>query len=309
MNDSVQRVVADVSQKDIQLSFAARYDGTDAVRRPPARAGLRRIASRAADASRSRAIGRSPPTCARGDSIRRASAISPPARSTRRSSRPVPPRRASSPKPTSPSRPEAGSRDSRRRGASRGRFAPASVQALVADVTLGANRVQASGALGRAGDRLALVVAAKRLAELDALLPADVPKPVSGAIDATASVDTLARGARLDVDARATQLARRRRVAIRDARDRRPRDPRRAAVATARRRVAGRVAGCGSDRVRHTPPAVPSTRALTLTGNAAAHTLSFAASDGEAERRRRRCAASLAGSGPDARRGAAASSA
>ena len=65
-------------------------------------------------------------------------------------------------------------------GRVRGQFAPASVQALVADVTLGANRVQASGALGRAGDRLALVIAAKRLAELDPLLPADVPKPLVG---------------------------------------------------------------------------------------------------------------------------------
>ena len=80
---------------------------------------------------------------------------------------------------------------------------------LVADVTLGANRVQASGALGRAGDRLALVIAAKRLAELDALLPSDVPKPVSGALDATATLETLARGARLELR-RACDAAQRR---------------------------------------------------------------------------------------------------
>ena len=89
----------------------------------------------------------------------------------------------------------------------RGRFTPSTVRALDADIAFGANRVRGTGNYGRPGDRLQLALAAKRLGELTALLPATVPRPVSGVLDATLAVDERARGASLTFDARATQLA------------------------------------------------------------------------------------------------------
>ena len=149
MTSSVQRVVADVSQKDVQLSFDARYDGTDDLRRPRCSRRLRTDRSKAADASRWPAIDRSPSDL-RAQAIQSGTLRRLPGRLDRRDDRRqrhglADDRRA---RPTSPSHRAAGSRDSPTQGRVRGRFAPASVQALVADVTLGANRVQASGALG-----------------------------------------------------------------------------------------------------------------------------------------------------------------
>ena len=91
-------------------------------------------------------------------------------------------------------------------GQVKGRFAPGNVQGLAADVTIGANRVQANGAAGRAGDRLKLAVAARRLAELEPLLPATLPRPIAGSVGGDATVQTLARGAKIEADLRAADL-------------------------------------------------------------------------------------------------------
>jgi translocation and assembly module TamB len=294
VRDSVQRIVADVSQKDLQLSFDARYDGRTLF--------ADRLLAQARDGSLE-------------GSGRIAIAGNRPFAADLRAKRFNPARFGDFPagsidativangtvSPTIVAEADVAIASGSRlaglaaQGRVRGRFAPANVQALVADLTLGANRVQATGAVGRAGDRLSLVVAAKRLAELDPLLPADVPKPLAGAIDATATVETLARGARLDIDARATQLG--------------------AGTAWqfANLTIAGRVTHAAplstlrvdalqdvsvvANAMRATTPAGRAEHArATLAGNAAAHTFSFAASDGEASVDGS-LGASLAGSG------------
>jgi translocation and assembly module TamB len=295
VNDRIQRVVADVSQKDLQLSLAARYDGkTLFADRLIAQAyggsveGSGRIALAgnrpfAADLRARRfnpaRFGDFPAGSIDGTIV--ATGTASPAIVVEADAAIAP-----------------GSRLAglATQGRIRGRFAPASVQALIADVTMGTNRVQARGALGRAGDRLELMIAAKRLSELDPLLPAEVPKPVSGAIDATATVETLARGARVDVDARATQLGA-------------SADWQFATLAIAGRAThAAPVSQLRIDALQDVSLAVDAMRASTpagradrarvsLAGSANAHTLSFAASDGESGIDGG-VSASLAGSGP-----------
>lgn len=91
-------------------------------------------------------------------------------------------------------------------GRVRGRFTQDSAQAVDTDLMLGANRVQAAGALGRAGDKLAMKVAAKRLAELAPFVPSALPKPLTGTLDATATFESRVRGGTLAINARATHL-------------------------------------------------------------------------------------------------------
>jgi translocation and assembly module TamB len=278
VSDKVQRVVADVAQKDMNLSLAARYDGkTLYAERLLAQAyggsveGSGRIAlagnrAFAADLRAKRfnpaRFGDFPAGSIDGTIV--ASGTASPAIVAEADIAIA-----------------SGSRFAglATQGRVRGRFAPASVQALNADVTLGTNRVQARGALGRAGDRLEMIIAAKRLAEFDALLPADVPKPVSGTIDAKAIVETLARGARLDLDAHGTQLGAGAEWQF-------------ATFAIAGRAThAAPVSQLRIDALQDVSLTAEATRAATpagradrvrasLTGNAAAHTLSFAASEG-----------------------------
>lgn len=280
VRDRVQRIVADVSQKDVQLSFDAHYDGKTLF--------ADRLLARARDGS----LEGSGRVALAGDrpfaAELRARRFNParfgdfPAGSIDAtivaSGTASPAIVADADVVIAPGSRFAGLAT---QGRVRGRFAPASVQALVADLALGANRVQASGAAGRAGDRLALAIAAKRLAELDPLLPADIPKPLSGTLDGTATVETLARGARLSVDARATQLS----------------------AGTAWQfgtvAIAGRATHAAplsrlridalqdlslvAEATRVSTPAGRADRArVALAGNAAAHTLTFAASDREA---------------------------
>lgn len=178
-------------------------------------------------------------------------------------------------------------------GRVRGQFATATARALDADLTLGSNRVQAAGDLGRPGDRLRLTLAAKRLAELDALLPPAVPKPVSGSLEGTATFHTLARGAQLAFDVRGTHfkagpdwqfgslaaqgeathaapLAQWRIAALQDV-----------AIALQAAQVT-------------TPAGQASAAKLAVAGSAAAHTIDFTLTDGDASLAGR-VAASLAG--------------
>jgi translocation and assembly module TamB len=66
-----------------------------------------------------------------------------------------------------------------------GVVAPGSVRDAKADVTLGSARVTASGAAGRAGDRLAITLDAPRLADVAVLVPAAVPRPLTGELHAS----------------------------------------------------------------------------------------------------------------------------
>jgi translocation and assembly module TamB len=91
-------------------------------------------------------------------------------------------------------------------GRVQGEFTTATARAVDADLTLGSNRVQATGDLGKTGDSVRVKLAAKRLEELDPLLPAAAPKPVSGSLAGTATFQSLARGAKLEFDIVGTNL-------------------------------------------------------------------------------------------------------
>ncbi|HVE49929.1 MAG TPA: translocation/assembly module TamB domain-containing protein [Casimicrobiaceae bacterium] len=92
-------------------------------------------------------------------------------------------------------------------GRARAHVTPDSISALDADVTLGSNRVVAKGAYGQTGDRLQLAVAAKRMAELAPLLPDEVPQPLTGALEGNVTLKARERGARMVVNARGRDLA------------------------------------------------------------------------------------------------------
>ena len=204
VKNDVQHLIANVSQKDVQLELDARYDGRTVI------------------ADRVRAA-------AYGGSVEGSGRIEPegmkPFAVNLRAERFDPSRLGAFPSGLlngtivakgNASRPEVeadlsiatGSRLAglATQGQVRGRFAPGSVQRLAADMTLGSNRVQARGDAGRAGDRLQLTLAAKRLSELEPLLPGSAPKPLAGSVAGTATVQTLARGARLDADLRALDV-------------------------------------------------------------------------------------------------------
>ena len=91
-------------------------------------------------------------------------------------------------------------------GRVQGRFTRTDVAALAADVSLGATTLRADGGYGRPGDRLAIALASKRLDELAPLLPG-APRPLTGAIDARATVEATARGVSIALDAKGEKLA------------------------------------------------------------------------------------------------------
>jgi len=91
-------------------------------------------------------------------------------------------------------------------GRVRGHFTPATVRSLDADLALGANRLRASGAYGRPSDRIQVALDAKRLAELAPLMPPAVPQPIGGAVDGKIVLDARDPGARVAIDARASNL-------------------------------------------------------------------------------------------------------
>ena len=78
-------------------------------------------------------------------------------------------------------------------GNAKGSVAPGSVRDATVDLALGSARLRASGSAGAPGDRLAVSVDAPRAAELAALLPAAVQRPVAGEIHASGNV-TIANG-------------------------------------------------------------------------------------------------------------------
>jgi translocation and assembly module TamB len=91
-------------------------------------------------------------------------------------------------------------------GRVQGRFTRTDVAALAADLSLGATTLRADGGYGRPGDRIAIALASKRLDELAPLLPG-APRPLAGAIDAHATVETTARGVSIALGAKGEKLA------------------------------------------------------------------------------------------------------
>ena len=280
VKERVQRIVADVTQKDVALSLDAHYDGRTIV--------VDRVLAQARDGSLE-------------GSGRIALAGDRPFSADLRARRFNPARFGAFPagsldgtivasgtaSPTLAAEADVAIAPGSRlaglpaQGRIRGRFAPASVQSLVADVALGANRVQATGAVGRPGDRVSLVIGAKRLAELAPLLPPDVPQPVTGALEARAIVETLARGASLEIDARGTNLGAG--AAWQFATLSMSGRATHAAPLTAVRLNALQDVVLKAEATRATTPAGRVERAsASLSGNALSHTLSFAANEGAA---------------------------
>ena len=70
-------------------------------------------------------------------------------------------------------------------GSAKGTVARRTVSGLMADIKLGATHLTAKGSAGTSGDRLAFVIDAPRLAEVDALLPSTLPRPLAGALHAS----------------------------------------------------------------------------------------------------------------------------
>jgi translocation and assembly module TamB len=91
-------------------------------------------------------------------------------------------------------------------GRARGRFTSRSAEDVAADLSLGATRLTVEGRYGHPGDRLAIALTAKRLEEI-APLVRGAPKPLTGAIDARATIELAANGARVALKARADKLA------------------------------------------------------------------------------------------------------
>ncbi|HKU88065.1 MAG TPA: hypothetical protein VJV77_17145, partial [Casimicrobiaceae bacterium] len=78
-------------------------------------------------------------------------------------------------------------------GTFEGSVSPGSVRDAKLAAVLGSTTVRASGAAGRAGDRVTIALDAPRIAELAPLLPAGVPQPVSGGLVANGAF-TLTHG-------------------------------------------------------------------------------------------------------------------
>lgn len=79
-------------------------------------------------------------------------------------------------------------------GAAKATIAPGIVRDANVDVTLGSAHLAASGSAGAPADRLAIAIDAPRLADVAALLPAGMPRPVSGELHASGHV-TIVNGA------------------------------------------------------------------------------------------------------------------
>lgn len=90
-------------------------------------------------------------------------------------------------------------------GRVRGRFTPASAEALEAGLSLGSTRLTAQGAVNRGDAPLVVTLASTRLAELAPLWPNALPA-LSGALDARVRLAPRARGATVSFEARAEQL-------------------------------------------------------------------------------------------------------
>jgi translocation and assembly module TamB len=91
-------------------------------------------------------------------------------------------------------------------GHAKGTFAAGSMRDATLDVALGAAHLQASGAAGSPGERLAFTLDAPRLAEVAALLPDTVARPLAGELHASGNVtftDHLVRG---DVELRGKSM-------------------------------------------------------------------------------------------------------
>ena len=91
-------------------------------------------------------------------------------------------------------------------GHATGIAAPGSIRDAVIDIALGSARIEASGAAGLPGDRLAIRLDAPQVAEVAALLPAAVPRPLAGAIHASGSVSFAGAAAGGDVEIHASGL-------------------------------------------------------------------------------------------------------
>jgi translocation and assembly module TamB len=70
-------------------------------------------------------------------------------------------------------------------GKVKGALAPGTVSGLVAEVTLASVHASVSGAAGSPGDRLAFTLDAPQLGDIAGLLPASVPHPVAGSLNAS----------------------------------------------------------------------------------------------------------------------------
>ena len=294
VNERVQRVVADVAQKDARIALTATYDGTTLVAErlvAQARDGMLEGTGRIAlsgdrpfavdvhakrfDPSR---FGNFPAGRLEGTLVAKGTAS--PFLAAEGSVTMLP-----------------GSRFAGlpAQGSVRGRFTPTTARGVDADLTLGSNRVQASGDVGRAQDRIRIEIAAKRLAELESLLPADVPRPMTGSLDGAATLTTRARGARLAFDLRGANLEAgpNWHFASLSAKGELTHDaplsqPRLAALQDVT------VALQGTQLT--TPAGAASAAKLAVTGTADDHTLDFAVSDGDAVVEGR-VVASLSGSG------------
>jgi translocation and assembly module TamB len=204
--ERVQRVVADVSQQDMRLAFDARYDGE------------RVIAERVSASARESVVEGKGQLALQG---RRAFVVDARARrfdparfgdfppgsidATLAATGALEPAPFANAKLAIAS----GSRIAglAAQGRIAGRFAERSADALDVDVTLGSTRLRANGGMQRTGDRLMLAASSRRLEELVPLLPASAPKPIGGALDATATIKPVSAGLRVAVSARGERLS------------------------------------------------------------------------------------------------------
>jgi translocation and assembly module TamB len=91
-------------------------------------------------------------------------------------------------------------------GKLKGSVAPGSVRDATLDLALGSAKVQATGAAGSGGDRMSFTVDAPRLAEIAALMPSSVPRPLAGELHASGVLAVTADAFGGDIDVRGRAL-------------------------------------------------------------------------------------------------------
>ena len=93
-------------------------------------------------------------------------------------------------------------------GSFKGTLSQGAARDVTLDATLASATLHATGAAGAPGDRLAFTVDAPRIAEIAALLPNDVPRPVAGALAAngTLTLQPDAIGGDIDVRGRSRRV-------------------------------------------------------------------------------------------------------
>ncbi len=91
-------------------------------------------------------------------------------------------------------------------GTASGTIEAAMLRDLVLDVHAGSAQAQARGNAGSVGDQLAFILAVPKLAELAAWLPANVPKPIGGAVHAKGTLRVEPGGAGGDIALAGEQL-------------------------------------------------------------------------------------------------------